>query len=136
MSVVIKGRLAQGLEMIMEHMPSGKKLATDPPVDNGGAGASFSPTDLIATGLGSCMMTVMALAAKKEALDLSGMSCSVTKHMSDNLPRRIVRLDVDLNLPERLSADQRSKYEGIAFNCPVIHSLNPQIEIRKQVRFS
>jgi putative redox protein len=135
MGVKISGKFVAGLAMQMVHDPSGTVVTTDPPVDNGGQGVSFSPTDLVATALGSCMMSVMTIAAKKEGRSLDGMACTVEKHMSQDLPRRIIKLDVCLTLPATLTENERSRFIDIAWNCPVIHSLNQQIFIDKKVIF-
>lgn len=111
------------------HGPSGTVIATDAPVDNNGRGESFSPTDLVATALGACMATVMGIMAKRKDIDLEGLKVVVRKHMSEDLPRRIAKLEVDLDLP--LSADhpERKVLEAAARGCPVHHSLHPEIEV-------
>ena len=80
------------------HGPSGKVLSTDAPVDNNGLGEAFSPTDLVATALGTCMATVMGIVAERKEISLKGMKVSVGKHMSEDSPRRISRLDIDIHL--------------------------------------
>ena len=135
MSVRISGTYVSGLAMRMTHEISGTSLMTDPPLDNGGEGRSFSPTDLVATALGSCMMSVMAIYAKKEAIDLAGMSCAVEKHMSADLPRRILRLDVVIQMRRTLTADQRIVLERVGNNCPVIQSLSPAVQIHKTYNY-
>jgi putative redox protein len=131
MGVKISGAYFGGLATSMTHDLSGVSVVTDPPLDNGGEGKSFSPTDLVATAVGSCMMSVMAIYAKKEHLDLTGMLCSVEKHMSADLPRRISRLDVVLNMPKGLAKDQRECLEKIGNACPVIQSIHPSMELNK-----
>ena len=131
MGVKISGKFISGLSMSMEHELSGTQVITDPPLDNGGEGKSFSPTDLVATGLGSCMMSVMAIHAKKRSISLSGMSCHVEKHMSADLPRRISRLDVRIIMPKNLRQSDRVELEHIGDTCPVIQSLHPDILIDK-----
>lgn len=135
MGVKISGTYISGLSMSMVHELSGCEVMTDPPLDNGGEGKSFSPTDLVATGLGSCMMSVMAIYAKKHSISLAGMSCHVEKHMSSDLPRRIARLDVSIIMPKALTADERSALEQIGNTCPVIQSLHPTIVINKQYSY-
>lgn len=135
MGVKISGKYMGGLAMAMTHDLSKTTVMTDPPLDNGGEGKSFSPTDLVATALGSCMMSVMTLQARKENIDLSGMTCHVEKHMSTDLPRRIVRLDVVISMPKSLSADVRQKLEDIGNNCPVIQSIHPAILLNKTYRY-
>jgi putative redox protein len=111
------------------HVPSGTRLSTDAPVDNNGRGESFSPTDLVATALGACMATVMGIVARRKEIAIEGLKVNVRKFMSEDQPRRIVRLEVDLDMP--LSADhpERKVFEGAARGCPVHHSLHPEIEV-------
>jgi putative redox protein len=135
MSVEISGKYIGGLSLEMTHGPSKVKLLTDPPLDNGGMASSYSPTDLVATALGSCMLSVVAIAAKKENILLEGMNFKVSKHMSSDLPRRISCLDVKIQLPKSLSEPQRTKLMDTANACPVIQSLNPAIQINKTYEF-
>lgn len=111
------------------HGPSGTTLATDAPVDNNGRGESFSPTDLVATGLGACMATVMGIVAKRKEIPLEGLNVTVRKFMTTDTPRRIAKLEVDLDMP--LSADhpERKLLEATGLGCPVHHSLHPDIEV-------
>lgn len=81
------------------HMPSGNTLVTDAPLDNNGRGQAFSPTDLVATALGSCMATVIGIVAKRKEIAVEGMTVTVRKFMSDDQPRRIKRLELDLGIP-------------------------------------
>ena len=111
------------------HGPSGKRLETDAPVDNNGRGESFSPTDLVATGLGACMSTVMGIVAKRKGIDLSGLKVTVRKFMSQDLPRRISRLELDLEMPLPGNHPDRRLFESTANGCPVHHSLHPDIEV-------
>lgn len=132
MTVSITAKYVGQKKVQLTHGPSGVELVTAPPVDNQGDGSSFSPTDLGAASLLSCMMTLMVLFADRTGLDLSGMHGSVEKHMSQN-PRRIAKLKVNLHLPHALSADNRAKLERAALTCPMHHSLHPDIE--KPIRF-
>ena len=111
------------------HLPSGNRLATDAPVDNNGRGEAFSPTDLVATALGTCMATIMDMVAKRKDLDLSGMTVKVRKTMSDDLPRRIRCLEVDLGVPLPADHPDRKLLESAALACPVHHSIHPDIEV-------
>lgn len=111
------------------HVPSGTQLSTDAPVDNNGRGESFSPTDLVATALGTCMATVIGIVARRKEIDVTGMSITVRKHMSQDAPRRISRLEVDLNIPLFASHPDRALLESVARGCPVHHSLHPEIAI-------
>lgn len=121
------------------HGPSQATFATDAPVDNHGRGESFSPTDLVATGLGTCMITVMGIAAKKRGLALDGMKVHVKKHMTSALPRRIARLAVTLSAPDevaaRLDPEVRAELEQIAHTCPVRLSLLDAIEVPVEFRW-
>ena len=136
MGVNISGRFVGGLAMEMVHDLSKTVIMTDPPLDNGGEGKSFSPTDLLATAIGACMMSVMAIYARKEGLDLTGMAASCEKHMSTDLPRRVARVDIVIKLPEALTPEQRATLEGVGNNCPVIHSIHPSIALNKVYVFS
>ena len=112
-----------------QHMLSGGKISTVAPVDNQGRGESFSPTDLVATALGSCMATVMGIAANRREIDLGGLRMSVKKEMSGDLPRRIARLEVVIFMPLSESHPDRKVLEGAAMTCPVHHSIHPDIEV-------
>ena len=111
------------------HQPSGNTLATDAPLDNNGRGQTFSPTDLVATALGACMATVIGIVARRKGLEVEGMTVVVRKIMSDDLPRRIKRLELDLDLPLAASHPDRKLLESAARGCPVHHSLHPEIEV-------
>jgi uncharacterized OsmC-like protein len=109
------------------HGPSRTVLETDAPVDNNGRGESFSPTDLVATALGACMSTVMGIAAKRKEIPLEGMKVTVKKHMSTDTPRRISRLEVDIEMPLPADHPERKFLEATANACPVHQSLHPDV---------
>lgn len=111
------------------HGPSHAELNTDAPVDNQGRGESFSPTDLVATALGSCMLTVMGILARTLKIDISGATATVEKEMSAAAPRRIQSLTVKIHVPHALSTEDRQKFERAAHTCPVHKSLHPDIHI-------
>ncbi|MBI5534722.1 MAG: OsmC family protein [Deltaproteobacteria bacterium] len=111
------------------HGPSGDKLRTDAPVDNHGRGAHFSPTDLVATGAGTCMMTVMGIGAQRRSLDLTGSRVVVEKEMSTGLRRYIQRLVLQVTLPAALAPRDRDYLEQIARGCPVLASLGPDTKV-------
>ena len=111
------------------HGPSGSRLITDAPVDNGGKGAAFSPTDLVATALGSCMVTVMGIFAARHEIDLRGTKVTVTKEMVQKPVRRIGKLQVDVRLPLTADHPYRSALENAALTCPVHQSLHPDVLI-------
>ncbi|MFN0055067.1 MAG: OsmC family protein [Planctomycetales bacterium] len=114
------------------HAPSKTQLATDAPVDNHGRGESFSPTDLVATALGACAMTLMGIVAQRHQLDLTGTSVHVVKEMVQLPVRRIGALRVTITVPAdkaaQLSPADRSKLETAALHCPVHKSLHPDID--------
>lgn len=110
------------------HGPSGKSLETDAPVDNQGRGESFSPTDLVATALGTCMATLMGIVARRHELDLAGLKVEVTKEMSTDTPRRIARLTTTIRVPLPPDHPQRILLENAALTCPVHHSLHPEVD--------
>ncbi|WP_259016714.1 OsmC family protein [Emticicia fluvialis] len=111
------------------HLQSGTQIVTDAPVDNHGKGEAFSPTDLTATSLGSCAMTIMGITARRDEIDFTGSTIEVTKIMSAELPRRIVKIEVNFNMqtPEELSEEVKHKYIRVAHTCPVALSLHPDI---------
>lgn len=110
------------------HGPSGNELVTDAPVDNHGKGESFSPTDLAATALGTCMLTVIGIYAERHSIDLTGMSVSVQKEMTPTPPRRIQRLTCEIRVPLDEGHPQREALERAALTCPVYLSLHPEVE--------
>ena len=116
------------LHCLATHKDSGAQLPTDAPVDNQGRGGSFSPTDLVGTALGSCMATIMGIAAKRHDIALEGVEVIVHKSMSTDMPRRIARLEVDYHIPLPANHPKRNLLEAAAMSCPVHHSLHPDIE--------
>lgn len=117
------------LRTLCTHEGSGEILQTDAPLDNHGKGEYFSPTDLLATALASCMLTIMGLAAdQKYKVDISGARASVEKIMSTTTPRRISVLEVVLHIPYTFSADIQAGLEKAAMSCPVHASLHPDIK--------
>ena len=116
------------LRTAIAHGPSGTVIETDAPVDNHGKGERFSPTDLVAASLGSCMLTIMGIVAKRDGIDISGTSVAVEKHMTAELPRRIAKIVVTFTLSTRVGADHRLKLEHAAHTCPVALSLHPEIQ--------
>ncbi len=110
------------------HGPSGEMLVTDAPVDNHGRGEAFSPTDLVATALATCMATVIGIIGKRKEIPLAGMRVRVEKHMSQDAPRRIVRLPVEITLPLPPDHPERALLESAARGCPVHQSVHPDID--------
>ena len=115
------------------HGPSGTQLSTDAPVDNQGKGESFSPTDLVATALGTCMLTTMGIYARRHEVDLSGGTVTVLKEMTQVPVRRIARLTTEIRLPVSADHPQREALERAALTCPVHQSLHP--DVQKPVTF-
>ncbi len=111
------------------HASSGAVLETDAPKDNHGKGERFSPTDLVATALGSCMLTVMGIAARSLQIDLNGAHVEVQKEMVAAPLRRIGTLSVQLHFPMPVTMEHRAKLEHAALTCPVHQSLHPDIAI-------
>jgi uncharacterized OsmC-like protein len=110
-----------------KHGPSGTILATDAPTDNQGKGESFSPTDLVATALGTCIATTMGIVAEKHGIDLRGMTVDVNKEMAND-PRRIGRLTTEVHIPLPPDHPQRELLEQTGLGCPVHRSLPPEME--------
>lgn len=112
------------------HGPSGEMLNTDAPTDNGGKGESFSPTDLVATALGTCVMTILGLVAERHNIDLDGTQIQVTKEMITEPVRRIGGLRTVVTIPVNAVTDEdlRTRLEAAARKCPVHQSLHPDID--------
>lgn len=110
------------------HVQSGAEVITDAPVDNHGKGEAFSPTDLLATSLANCMLTVVGIAAATHKFSIDGARAAVTKVMAEN-PRRVAKIAVKLDFPPNgFSEHQKLVIEKAANTCPVIQSLHPDIE--------
>ena len=125
--VVYKGNLRTELT----HIQSGTVIENDAPTDNKGKGERFSPTDLLATSLGSCMITTMAIRAADMKLNFDETKIEITKIMSDDAPRRVIEIIADLIFTENFSAtpEQKEQLIRIARNCPVEKSLHPDIQL-------
>ncbi len=126
-------RYAGNLRTEATHAASGNVIQTDAPTDNHGRGEAFSPTDLVSTALGSCMMTVMGIVADRHHLNLVDSTFAVVKHMSAEAPRRIAQIDVTFTLPATLTATERTVLERAAHTCPVSLSLHP--DVRQNIVF-
>ncbi|MCH2023134.1 MAG: OsmC family protein [Saprospiraceae bacterium] len=110
------------------HSKSGEIIITDAPIDNNGKGEAFSPTDLVATSLASCMLTIMGIVAVKNALDISGATAKIQKIMSSN-PRRISKIEILIEMPViNITSELELTLEQAAINCPVAKSIHPDIE--------
>ena len=110
------------------HGPSRSCISTDAPTDNRGKGEAFSPTDLVATALGTCISTTMGLKAETLGVDLRGMTVQVKKEMSKDGPRRIVALPSEVHIPLPPNSPHREILEQTGLNCPVHKSLPPEID--------
>lgn len=116
--------------------PEGSKLRTDAPRDIGGDASAFSPTDLIASGLASCILTTLAMAAERHGVDVTGARARVEKHMSQPpATRRIARLPVVVELPSSIPADIRERLERAGRLCPVHASLHPEVDAPIEYRY-
>lgn len=111
------------------HGPSGSQIETDAPVDNEGRGESFSPTDLLATAVGTCMMTVMGTVARRHEWPLEGARVRVEKHMQVQPERRVGRLVLSFEMPAALPVGSRVVLERAAHTCPVARSLHPDVQL-------
>lgn len=122
-----------GLRTEATHLQSGTKILTDAPTDNHGKGEAFSPTDLVATALGSCMMTIMGIAAETHQIDIVGTRLQITKVMNAS-PRRIGEIQVDVHFPHPMpEAKQRAILERAAATCPVAQTLHP--DCKQTIRY-
>jgi len=128
MSVHISVDYLGGLRCRTTHGPSQTSFLTDAPVDNQGKGESFSPTDLVATALGTCVATTMGIYAQRHGIELRGMRVTVIKEMTSVPLRRIARLTTEVHAPLAPAHPQREALERAAHTCPVHHSLHPEVE--------
>jgi putative redox protein len=127
MMVTIQFEYQGDLHCKAVHGSSGTELNTDAPKDNQGRGESFSPTDLVATALGTCMLTVMGIMARTLNIDIAGTTATVEKEMTSTPPRRIESLTVKIHIPHSLSPENKEKIERAAHTCPVHKSLHPDV---------
>ena len=110
------------------HLRSGEQFITDAPPDNKGRGEAFSPTDLLATSLGTCAVTIMGIAAREHGFDLTGTRIEITKVMESN-PRRVGEVIVEFNFPNKdYSEKEKSIIRKAAYSCPVYQSLHPDLK--------
>jgi putative redox protein len=137
MAVIIEAVYAGGQSCRATHGPSGVQLTTDAPVDNGGKGSSFSPTDLVATALGTCIMTIMGLVSERHQLRLDGMTVRVEKEMIQQPVRRIGSLRTVVTIPANACDDpeMRKRLETAAGHCPVHQSIHPDIDAPIEFRW-
>jgi uncharacterized OsmC-like protein len=117
------------------HILSGNKLITDAPPDNQGRGEFFSPTDLVATALGSCMVTVMGIAARVHDFNIDGTKLVITKIMTQEPPRRIAEIVIDLTFPMDYPEKVKRIIDFTIKNCPVALSLHPDLKQTVSVKY-
>jgi putative redox protein len=127
--VEIKLDYTGGFHCRMVHGPSGSVLETDAPKDNMGRGELFSPTDLLAAGLASCIVTTIDIVAQRDGISIKGAHATVEKHMTSDPPRRIAALPVRVTLPKSVPEAARQKLEMVGRHCPVQRSLNPDVQV-------
>ena len=123
--VVYKGDLSTEIE----HLDSGSKIITDAPKDNQGLGQTFSPTDLVASSLASCMLTIIAIANRTHSLNIEAMDANVEKIMSSNSPRKISQINVKISIKGVFDDKSKLIIERSAKNCPVHHSLDVGVDL-------
>ena len=124
MKIIYEGQLHCNLT----HEPSGTVISTDAPKDNMGRGEAFSPTDLVAAALGSCMLTVMGIVAARHNIDLKGSTVSVSKEMVNAPERRIGSISVTFQMAPGIPEQKRTMLEAAAHSCPVHKSLHPDVQ--------
>ena len=129
MAVNISCEYLGDLHVRAVHGPSGHVIVTDAPVDNQGKGEGFSPTDLAATAMATCFLTILGIHARNTGLDLRGARASVAKHMTTTPPRRIAKLEATIHMPAGVAEDLRERLIRAANACPVKQSLHPDVEI-------
>ena len=119
----------------MVHLESGNKIITDAPKDNQGLGRTFSPTDLVTSSLASCMLTIIAIAARTHSLNILSMDSKVSKTMSSSSPRRIDKIDIAIDIRGKFGQKSKKIIERSAKNCPVHHSLHSDIGINIKINY-
>lgn len=133
MGVKIEAAYIGDQRVELTHCPSGSRILTDLPADNGGRGRTFSPTDLFACSLASCILTIMAKVAERDGLDFKGASIAIEKRMQEN-PRRVAAFIGVITLPAGLSDKERKKLAECIKACPVSGSLHPDIKVELELR--
>jgi len=111
------------------HVDSGHEIITDAPKDNEGLGRKFSPTDLLASSLGSCLLTIMGIVARRHEIDMAGSTATIKKTMSES-PRRISALDIDIFMNDTLNEKNKRILQKASQHCPVHNSLSKEIDIK------
>ena len=129
MSVKMSGKYIGNKKVELIHLDSDAKIITSAPKDNNGDGSSFSPTDMLTSSLGACMLTVVGIVAERDQISIQGSFFNIEKIMSSSSPRRVAKITLDMHLPSHLSDETRLKYQRAAATCPVHHSLHPDIQV-------
>ena len=111
------------------HQPSSNTVITDAPLDNKGKGEAYSPTDLMCSALGSCMLTIMGIKADDLEINIDNTAVTVIKHMSSDGPRRVGKIDVDMHIPHAINAGHLASLKRSALNCPVAKSIHPDLVV-------
>lgn len=124
----MEGRYAGEKKIQITHLDSGATITTAAPIDNQGDGSSFSPTDLLTSSLGACMLTIISIVAERDAVAIEGSYFTVEKIMSQS-PRRIGEIQLAMYLPKSLTEEQRRKFEQAAKTCPVHYTLHPDTKV-------
>ncbi len=118
------------------HLGSGQTINTDAPIDNQGKGEAFSPTDLCATSLASCILTIMGIKAKEAHIEMTGTKVTLNKIMTAELPRRIARIEMQMFMPARVwNEEEKQILTQAASSCPVCRSLSPAIETALEIKW-
>ena len=124
------------LRNTLTHLASGQSFITDAPLDNRGKGQAFSPTDLVAAAIASCMMTLMGITARKLQIDVTGATLSVEKEMATAPVRRVSLVKINIQMPAGISMEHRALLEKSARGCPVIQSLHPEVKVVDEFFYS
>ncbi|HZN03951.1 MAG TPA: OsmC family protein [Candidatus Polarisedimenticolia bacterium] len=119
----------------LHHGPSGAEIVTDAPLDNQGKGEAFAPTDLLAASLGSCILTIMGIYARRKKIEMRGSHARVSKEMVADPLRRVGRIVVDVHLPVSIESPLRPALEIAGHSCPVERSLHPDIKVELNFRY-
>lgn len=133
MAVKITAKYIGGQQVELEHGPSGNKILTDLPADNGGQGRTFSPTDLFSSSLASCILTIMAKVAERDGLKFEGAAIEVEKHMQES-PRRVAKFTGVISFPAGVDEKTGAKLLEFIKACPVHRSLHPDIKVEFELR--
>jgi putative redox protein len=123
------------LRTVATHGPSGTVIQTDAPTDNMGKGEYFSPTDLCATALGSCIITTISIKGLQKGWDMKGSTVKVEKIMSKDTPRRIAQINVGVMIPDHFSDKDKKHLVNIAHACPVHQSLHPGVQLNVTIHW-